>query len=439
LLVAAFVGLGACDTPRPPPLSEAPSTPSAAPAAAVVSNSEPIGLERVVITIRPGTQIGSGRRGCALCSATPFLWDAGNIELRPDAFSAQFFDTMTAAGYRVVGNPRQLFDRDSERASARFLVGAQITEMDFTLDQIDWAFTGPSSKGDGRLKVAWQLYSLRERRVIYQTTSSGAGAVHRPGFQGAMGALMHNAFADATVKLSADRDFQAAVAAHDPARVVPASLGASEQSPFEVPRFARFTGPVIGRLPELLGSAVTIVFERGHGSGFFISDNGLILTNQHVVGDAETVNVRLLAGVEVVGRVLRRHARRDVALVKVDMSRTRPLPLRLEGLRVGEEVFALGAPVQTRLAGSVTRGIVSALRRELRGGVELDIIQSDAVVHGGSSGGPLLDAAGNVVGIAVEGIESVNQRGVGTNFFIPIGDALDKLDIRLGPPREVRF
>lgn len=434
------MALGACDQPRSPAPTEPLLTPTAAVAARAVLNSEPIGLERIVVTIRPGAEIGSGQQGCAvLCPAKPIYWDAGNVELSPQSFSGQFFDTMTAAGYRVVGNPRQLFDREAERASARLLVGAQITEIAVTLDQINWAFSGPSSKGDARLQVAWQVYSLRDRRVIYETTTAGSGTIHRAGFRGAMAALLHNAFADATAKLSMDRAFQAAVTTSDTARAVPASAEPVDTSPFEIPRFRPFAGPASARLADLQGSAVAIVFEQGHGSGFFISDDGLILTNRHVVGDADQVNVRLLSGIEMTGRVLRRNALRDVALVKVDLARVRPLPVRTDPIAIGAEVFAVGAPGDAKLAGTVTRGIVSAIRSVTQGGVDLTMIQSDAIIHPGNSGGPLLDGAGNVAGIAVSAPAPRGRTQTGVSYFIPIDDALRYLNMRLGAPREFRF
>jgi serine protease Do len=406
---------------------------------ASVPGSEPISLDQVVVAIRPGTQVGSGRRNCTMCGPTPIHWDAAAANLRPEAFSEQFFDILTGAGYRVVGNPRQMFDRQAERASARFLVGAQITGMEFTLDQIDWAFTGPSSKGDARLNVAWQIYSLSERRVVYETQTTSTGTLHRAGFQGALSALLHNAFSDAIVKLGADRGFQNAVArVASPGPAVTSAAGPFTGTPFELPRFAPFTGPAANRLVTLSASTVTILLGSGHGSGFFVSDDGLILTNRHVVGSAEQVNVRLAGGVEVIGRVLRSDAVRDVALVKIDIARARPLPISTTAPAVGNEVYAMGSPSDPNLAGTLTRGIVSALRTVPRGGVELSMIQSDAAIYGGNSGGPLMDASGNVIGIAVSGLVDRGQN-TAINFFIPIDDALRYLNMRLGQPRELRF
>ena len=106
-------------------------------------------------------------------------------------------------------------------------------------------------------------------------------------------------------------------------------------------------------------------------------------------------------------------------------------PIRRRPLRVGEEVYAIGTPYERTLRASVTRGIVSALRIEE--GTNQPIIQSDADIQGGSSGGPLVDASGNVVGISVSGVfEGPKKLSSGLNFFIPIHDALKKLGLRYG-------
>lgn len=112
-------------------------------------------------------------------------------------------------------------------------------------------------------------------------------------------------------------------------------------------------------------------------------------------------------------------------------------PIALD--RVVVEVFAVGAPGDAKLAGTVTRGIVSAIRSVTPGGVELTMIQSGAIVHPGTSGGPLLDAAGNVAGIAVSAPALRGQTQAGVSYFIPIADALQYLNLKLGQPRELPF
>ncbi|MDN3277624.1 AAA family ATPase [Frankia sp. RB7] len=175
-------------------------------------------------------------------------------------------------------------------------------------------------------------------------------------------------------------------------------------------------------------AVVTIKLEGGHGSGFFISSDGYLLTNQHVVQDNKFVTIKLTTGRQMPGEVLRSHKARDVALVKVNEAAMNALPLQLDPPDVASEVYAVGTPQDEKYSTTITKGIVSAYRTDN----DLKLIQSDATIHGGSSGGALVDRFGNVVGISVSGF-TISERKVGTsiNFFIPVADALKFLAVEL--------
>jgi serine protease Do len=140
---------------------------------------------------------------------------------------------------------------------------------------------------------------------------------------------------------------------------------------------------------------------RGHrfgaGAGIVWSADGLILTNNHVVG-RRTPLVTLLDDGEYESRLLARDPDVDLALLKIDAAGLTPLEPAPVSPRVGEMVFAFGHPWGQR--NSVTRGIVSALiAARTRGGVNLPVIRSDAPLAPGNSGGPLVNAHGQVIGI----------------------------------------
>jgi S1-C subfamily serine protease/AAA+ superfamily predicted ATPase len=178
----------------------------------------------------------------------------------------------------------------------------------------------------------------------------------------------------------------------------------------------------------LQAAVVTIKLEGGHGSGFFVSRDGYLLTNQHVVGDNKFVTIKLTTGREMPGEVLRSHKGRDVALVKVNESAMAALPLQLEPPDVAAEVYAVGTPFRETYSTTISKGIVSAYRTFN----DLKHIQSDAAIHGGSSGGAMVDRFGNVVAISVSIItESAQKLGTSINFFIPIADALKYLAVEL--------
>jgi serine protease Do len=154
---------------------------------------------------------------------------------------------------------------------------------------------------------------------------------------------------------------------------------------------------------------------RSTGSGFVIDPNGLIVTNAHVVEDAESMQVRLADGRRFTGKVVGQDSRVDLALVRIDgVSNLPTLPLGDSNrLRVGEFVLALGHPFG--LEQSVSFGIVSRKGAPLTVAAPgFDFIQTDAAINPGNSGGPLVNMAGQVVGV-----NSMAARNGSIGFAIP--------------------
>ena len=164
--------------------------------------------------------------------------------------------------------------------------------------------------------------------------------------------------------------------------------------------------------------------DRGVGSGFIIESNGLILTNAHVVEGATTIYVTLTDKREFKAKLLGMDKRTDVAVVKIDARDLPRLPLGDSSrVRVGEWVLAIGSPFG--LENTVTAGIVSAKSRDT--GDYLPFIQTDVAVNPGNSGGPLLNTAGQVIGINSQ-IFSRSGGYMGISFAIPIDEAMRVAD-----------
>jgi len=165
---------------------------------------------------------------------------------------------------------------------------------------------------------------------------------------------------------------------------------------------------------------------HGQGSGFIVSSDGLILTNAHVVRDAQEVTVKLADRRELKAKVLGADPATDIAVLRVN---AHGLPSVTFGdpktLQVGDYVLAIGAPFG--FDESATAGIVSAKGRSLPGDAYVPFIQTDAAVNPGNSGGPLFDAAGDVVGINAQ-IDSQTGGYQGLSFAIPIDVALHTKD-----------
>jgi len=161
------------------------------------------------------------------------------------------------------------------------------------------------------------------------------------------------------------------------------------------------------------------------GSGFVVDKEGTIVTNAHVVGEAENVQVRFEEDGDLVdAQVVGKDPSTDLAVLKVDPSDAdlQPLPLGSSGdTQVGDAVVAIGNPFgYTR---SVTTGIVSAKQRQITApnGFSIEnVIQTDAAINPGNSGGPLLDAQGRVIGINSQIATGGSQGSVGIGFAVPI-------------------
>ena len=193
--------------------------------------------------------------------------------------------------------------------------------------------------------------------------------------------------------------------------------------------FRRFFGVPIPGLPNnpkqaQPNSGKPQEAERGVGSGFIIESNGLILTNAHVVEGATTIYVTLTDKREFKAKLLGMDKRTDVAVVKIDARDLPKLPLGDSSkVRVGEWVLAIGSPFG--LENTVTAGIVSAKSRDT--GDYLPFIQTDVAVNPGNSGGPLLNTAGQVIGINSQ-IFSRSGGYMGISFAIPIDEAMRVAD-----------
>jgi len=182
-----------------------------------------------------------------------------------------------------------------------------------------------------------------------------------------------------------------------------------------------------------LPKVVTIKSGDSQGTGFFFTSSGLVLTNRHVVGSnaEKESSLELADGSTIKAKTIYVSRKDDFAVLQPVLAKTiSPLPLCYSSYPVaGQEVVALGSP--RGLANTVTRGIVSAVRRsgeELKSDVPVNstIIQTDASVNPGNSGGPLVNSNGEVIGIVT--FKKTNAEGL--NFAISIIDVLQQLGIQ---------
>jgi serine protease Do len=198
-------------------------------------------------------------------------------------------------------------------------------------------------------------------------------------------------------------------------------------SPFGDDFFRRFFGTPSPEGPNQFQEPPQKQQVVGQGSGFIISKDGYIMTNNHVVGDADKVTVKLLDGREFTAKTIGTDPRSDVAVIKID---DKNLPMLALGdsdtIEVGEWVVAIGNPFG--LSHTLTVGVVSAKGRSSVGIADYEnFIQTDAAINPGNSGGPLVNLDGKVIGMNTA-IFSSSGGYMGIGFAIPINMAKDIMD-----------
>lgn len=200
---------------------------------------------------------------------------------------------------------------------------------------------------------------------------------------------------------------------------------------FPVTQIAKATGPAVVGIANFRSTGALFggssLAEVGSGSGFIIdSQNGYIVTNNHVVAGAEKIVVSLADGRNINAKLVGADKRTDLAVVQI--ADTKGLTATQQGdsskLQVGEPVVAIGNPGGQEFARSVTTGVISATNRilDIEGEASFNLIQTDAAINPGNSGGPLVNYQGQVIGINSAKNQEPGFEGMG--FAIPISDAL---------------
>ena len=202
----------------------------------------------------------------------------------------------------------------------------------------------------------------------------------------------------------------------------------SAPAPVIAPSAQAATGDIPEVVRKIEPSVVTIAHDQGTGSGVIWSKDGVVVTNAHVVGDVRQVEVAFFDGRRADGRVRATDPDTDLAVVDVERKDLQPATFQEQLPAVGELAVAMGSPLGFQ--NTITAGIISGLHREIPGSAEqgirslVDLVQTDAAISPGNSGGALVNGRGQVVGINVAYIPP-EQGAVAIGFAIPGATAVD--------------
>jgi S1-C subfamily serine protease len=400
--------------------------PTPAPQSASAPAQNSIKLVRVIAALPAGTpwlklsapSLRGGLLSSLLClhDGVTRTWDGGRQDQDISPFAAAFKSELERGGYKVVTpGEDNLFGQESGATDLQ--VAAVITDM-----QIDGCMSHSGEiRGSGVMKVDWQIYSPIKKQVVARASTS-ANAKLENSEAGGVQRLVSETFTANIRELISSADFRKAMSA--PKALTKGFVMPGQQSKIVL---AGSLNIAKRQIADATGSVVTILTGSGSGSGFLISTDGYVLTDAHVVGDEKNVRVRWPDGLEALATVERVSEKRDVAVLKTNPRDRVPLALRRGPVTLGQRVYAIGSPGGRKFESTVSSGVISS-DRVFDG---LRYIQSDTTVSHGSSGGPLLDENGAVIGLTELGLPNAGPTGeegpAGLNLFTPIGDAMDFL------------
>lgn len=312
-------------------------------------------------------------------------------------------DELRNSGFDVLGEENKVFGEDNSY-KARYQLGATIRDMTFNAyDPVGGNFS------EATVLAEWQLQDAFSREIVFAYTNSGYAKLN--GFDPS---AVSAAFGDALKKMIATSRLADLVATNAPT-AAPATTGTE---PISI-NVARLDQP--RSLPEDMDKVMQgVVYIRAGemlGSGVIVSSDGYVLTAAHVVSGTKEVAVQFKAGLQLNASVVRVDQEQDLALLKLPGTGYQAVQLNLDApARAGNELYAIGSPLNEDLAFTVTKGVISAYRE--REGDKAKFIQTDAALNPGNSGGPLLDKSGRVIGIVSHKIIIPGFEGLA--FGVPV-------------------
>jgi serine protease Do len=395
----------ACATP--PPVDDEPPV---QPIVVDRESSPPIYFEKVIYRIAAGTSYGGtyerhgGSKGKL---RKEFVWDNKHIETEEYNIAAN--DLLSRTGYRAVDPTEALFTENST-IKTRFRIAGVVTKLHLA-SYLDWRSRERNFQ-DANVVMDIRLFDNAVKDIVYSKTFNGEGYD-----EGANPSALPQAVLNAVELALGDPEFvQMATRS--------AKLASSGNAPIQI-SLCDARGLSMPRDAKLvLEAVVTVRLGQAMGSGVMVSQAGHVVTAAHVVAPDSKPIVVLHSGLELEASVVRIDKTSDLALLRVPGSGHECAPLSLtDDVGVGTEIFAMGSPLGEKLSNSVTRGIVSG-HREIEG---QRLIQTDAAVNPGNSGGPLVDKEGRVLGIVTTKVFGIGVEGIG--FGVPFDVVTERLTI----------
>lgn len=331
------------------------------------------------------------------------------------------------AGYSIPKSS-SIFGTD-ESQKPRFLIGGALVQWVYYYHRGFWVSSDGTAEAS--VKVQWEVYDKISKKVIYQATTDGYSSVkimakEKPTFEAIK--ISFRKFLSNPNLISAIQNCIANSASVDKIKLNVVYYTTNKD-----------LENIADKIKEAMKSSFIIKLEKAYGTGFIINPEGYALTNYHVVKDISTFDAVFSDGKIIRGEVIKTFSDKDLAIIKLSGSGYPYLPLRFASdLKIGEDIFAIGTPASLELFQIVSKGIISAINNDfkLNEGKILSVIQTDASINAGNSGGPLVDSKGFAVGINSYGIKPSSEGSKGLNYAISIDEAIKELGLTEAQPQK---
>jgi len=333
-----------------------------------------------------------------------------SLESNINGWKEKMTAELSKRGINIPVSEVDLFGGRSQKESPAFLVGAEVTDL--------WIST-TAGRSYAVMQVKWSLFDQKRRKVVYEKVSYGYGTGPENGRE-----HLDQCAITAATHLTCEEELLNALMG----LAAEGEEAGNEFKSIHIPEIKALDIPVGSNLiKRSIESTVTVVTEKGFGSGVIISEDGKILTNEHVISGAASIEVVFSSGLRLDAEFVRSDRYFDVALIQITSGKGyKAMPLVIKdapGYEVGDDVMAIGTPISLDLGQTVSRGIVSGNRKH----EERLFIQTDVSVNEGNSGGPLINKDGKVVGLVTLKIAGGGSEGLA--FAIPANQVFEMLNI----------
>lgn len=377
-----------------------------------------IAIDRVVIETKIGDTVGEVNKNG---EKKPLIIEKA-FSIATSEFNELADEELTISGYRTKPKAK-LFAGEVGEEQPYYLLGANMKNLRINYKvndstQLNFGTKSPPSISMiCKMDMEWQVFSRVKKGVILKIQTRGESFSFS---NQDIEKIVKDAVKDALVNLGYDSTFRNTIAMGSGTQVH--TTKQIKNTSLKLVKPEAFTD-YASMIQKKLSSCVTILVTNGHGSGFIISNEGHIITNYHVIDGTKELNIKFENGFEFPAEVISFDEDYDVALIKIKGSGFKGLPLNTSIVRVGSDVTAIGTPAKIELGQTVTKGIISG-KREIEGKL---YYQTDVSVSPGSSGGPLFNSKGEVIGITTWVIRGGGTEGL--NFAIPTSVVVEKLGI----------